>query len=1172
MSTPNIRDLIDDALAAGIGKDWPDAATALLGTLGYRSELTPLGQTGDAGDFVRLYPARRLDTRSEQAFLAHAESVQILFQFTGAEIQAETQQVLFDTGSFDTGNALSFLFAAVQLRPRRSGDYTRTQYAEFARELNRRVQLPTVVLFRTANDRVTLACVLRRSNKLNPERDVLESVSLIREINSANPHRAHLDILAELSLPTRLKWMDTHGKSHNFDGLLDAWLAVLDTEELNKRFYRRLYRWFERSLEIAEFPTGQAKTLRKEEHVVRLITRLMFVWFIKEKGLVAEDLFIENQVAQLLKDYDCDRGDSYYRAVLQNLFFATLNTEIPQRRFINPTCDNHRNSPALYRYRDEISEPERLLDLFGETPFINGGLFDCLDAHDTQGVGGVHVDCFTDNPKLRAGYSIPNRLFFNDDTNLGLIDLFNRYKFTVEENTPTEQEVALDPELLGRVFENLLAAINPETQITARRETGSYYTPRSVVEYMVDETLVATLVQKAPSDDDDTWQARLRRLLNYSDVFTDAETLFSSVERKNIVKAIANTKVLDPAVGSGAFPMGVLHKLTLALRRLDPHNRLWEALQKELARQRAATAFDTEDQVARESELVEISRLFDKYRASDFGRKLYLIQNSIYGVDIQPIATQISKLRFFISLTIEQQTSNDPVNNYDIKPLPNLETRFVAANTLHGLEKPSQLPLGQTDEVDKLETALTANRERHFHAYTSDAKFACRDRDIQLRKLLATTLQIAGFPAGSANQIATWDPFDQNAGAAKWFDAEYMFGINQGFDIVIGNPPYVKSEHLEIHVRQALKKEYGWSGDLYEHFIFSGFHLVRKMGVFSFIANDSFVTFSRKKKIRELFLQNQLRNLTKAPAQTFEASIYAAIFVLAKSEPHAVHSYASGTMTTPHFLYESFGQVSYKTVRRLPDNILLTKENSLLMRMFTFKSIDSVCEVLDTGIDSGNVRNKIFFKEDNGSGYRLLQGTQIHRYTLRWNSPNARYLFCDVNYQPLPTLGIGRKGKPSKKNEYWRFRGPRENHHQPERLLMRQTDDDLVVAYHSEKEVGQFYTDNTLFTILTKRRDVDLKFLLALFNSRLINFLYHCITQEQGKSQAQVKVNTVKCLPVVIPSQVAQEAIIELVNRIIRTKDVDPLQNTCSWESKIDHLIYQLYGLTREEIAVVEGH
>ena len=806
MSPPNIRDLIADALDAGTDQNCPDAATALLDTLGYRSELTPLGQSGDAGDFVRTYPVPCPDTRSEVEFLDHAESVHILFQFTGAEIRAETQQALFDADSFDTDNIHSFLFAAVQLR---CGGYARGRYAAFTREMNKRVQLPTVVLFRTATKRVTLAFVHRRPNQRNPERDVLGRVSLIREIDPARPHPAHLDILAELSLPARLKWMDKHGKSRNFDGLLDAWLAALDIEELNKRFYRELYGWFKRALKIAKFPTGQAKALREEEHVVRLITRLMFVWFIKEKGLVAEDLFIEHQVAQLLKDYDHARGDSYYRAVLQNLFFATLNTEIPQRRFSNRTIDDHRN-PALYRYGDEISEPERLLDLFRQTPFINGGLFDCLDSHDTQDADGIHVDCFTDNPKYRASYSIPNRLFFGNHANPGLIDLFHRFKFTVEENTPTEQEVALDPELLGKVFENLLAAVNPETQLTVRKETGSYYTPRAVVDYMVNEALLATLAQKAVPDDGDVdfWQDRLRYLLDYGDAFADAEDLFTSTERKAVVRAVSSLKVLDPAVGSGAFPMGVLHKLTLVLRRLDPRNQLWKSLQKELAGRRAAGAFDTEDQVERESELEDISRTFDKYRDSDFGRKLYLIQNSIYGVDIQPIATQIAKLRFFISLAIEQEPTTDDNDNYGIKPLPNLETRFVAANTLFALDKPAQMTIGQTDEVMRLERELAVNRERYFHANTHSAKTSSRCKDANLRGQLAQELQASGLSAGSANQIGTWEPFDQNADAAGWFDAEYMFGMDGGFDVIIANPPYISVENLTGETKKFLFANY----------------------------------------------------------------------------------------------------------------------------------------------------------------------------------------------------------------------------------------------------------------------------------------------------------------------------------------------------------------------------
>ena len=582
---------------------------------------------------------------------------------------------------------------------------------------------------------LTLAFVHRRPNlRDDTERDVLGKVSLIREIKLERPHRAHQDILGELSLYERRRWMDQHGKSHNFDGLLAAWLDALDTEELNRRFYRDLFAWFERAVKKATFPTKQPKTLKSEEHVMRLITRLMFVWFVKEKGLVAEDLFVENQVAKLLRDYDAEGGDSYYRAVLQNLFFATLNTEISRRGFSSVDITTHRDF-SRYRYKSEIASPKGLLALFEQTPFINGGLFDCLDSFESTSRKGYRIDCFTDNETHRRGYSIPNALFFDEsEKEPGLIRLFERYKFTVEENTPTEQEVALDPELLGKVFENLLAAYNPETRDTARKQTGSYYTPREVVDYMVDEALVAALAQKAsPKGDTKAWEETLRRLLDYGHGGEDQEDWggVTDVERDSLVGAIAGLKVLDPAVGSGAFPMAVLHKLTLALRRLDPRNERWEQLQRQHAGRRSEAAFGTDDQQERDEELKEISATFERYRDSDFGRKLYLIQNSIYGVDIQPVATQIAKLRFFISLAIDQEPTGDANDNYGVKPLPNLETRFVVANTLLGLNRPLQAFL-PTRTITRLRRELDNNRERHFHANTRQQKMACRREDARV--------------------------------------------------------------------------------------------------------------------------------------------------------------------------------------------------------------------------------------------------------------------------------------------------------------------------------------------------------------------------------------------------------------------------------------------------------
>ena len=439
--------------------------------------------------------------------------------------------------------------------------------------------------------------------------------------------------------------------------------------------------------------------------------------------------------------------------------------------------------------------------------------------------------------------------------------MLKRYKFTVEENTPIEQEVALDPELLGNVFENLLAAFNPETRDvvrkqtqlekskTERNKTGSYYTPRTVVDYMVDEALVASLaVNATPKNDDmESWQDRLRNLLDYKDAIDDASELFEKEEVQSIVTAIAEIKVLDPAVGSGAFPMGILHKLTLALQRIDPDNQYWQALQKESAMKRTHEAYETKYQEERDAELLEISETFERY-SSDFGRKLYLIQNSIFGVDIQPVACQIAKLRFFISLAVEQDPDRK-ADNFGIKPLPNLETNFIVANTLLGLSRPKQMTIWQIKKITELEQKLAENRERHFHATTRKKKLACKDENATLRKKLVEVLKEGEEDDSSsvvaAEKIAHWDAYDQN-NKADWFDPEYMLGVKNGFDIVIGNPPYIQLQKNKGKLAN-LYKNAGYTsfvrtGDIYQLFYEKGCNLLKpKQGLLSYITSNSWL-------------------------------------------------------------------------------------------------------------------------------------------------------------------------------------------------------------------------------------------------------------------------------------------------------------------------------------------
>ena len=432
---------------------------------------------------------------------------------------------------------------------------------------------------------------------------------------------------------------------------------------------------------------------------------------MKEKGLLPEGIFDPDKANALLIDSSAEES-TYYKAILQNLFFATLNQEMGKRGYREELEESGDHN--FYRYSGLLKDPPELSRLLANIPFMNGGLFDCLDEVDGTEVK-LGVDGFSDDKGNVL--ELPNDLFFGDERLVdlsnaygdnkyesakvaGLISILNRYKFTVAENTPIEEEVALDPELLGKVFENLLASYNPETGATARKQTGSFYTPREIVDYMVDESLHCSVKSRmeASCRESKEIEPRLRHLFAYN----DGPHQFTNEETDALIGAIDSTKILDPACGSGAFPMGVLHKLVFVLKKLDPGNGRWRSRQ-------VAKAREISDPVVRERVVADIEQTFGSNEL-DYGRKLYLIENCIYGVDIQPIAVQISKLRFFISLVVDQKVNKD-LENLGIRPLPNLETRFVAANTLMVLDKPAQQMLRGTD-IDAKEAELKQVREK----------------------------------------------------------------------------------------------------------------------------------------------------------------------------------------------------------------------------------------------------------------------------------------------------------------------------------------------------------------------------------------------------------------------------------------------------------------------------
>ena len=614
---------------------------------------------------------------------------------------------------------------------------------------------------------------------------------------------------------------------------------AFSVETLTKQFYKDLFEWYQWAIDDSTqvtFPnnitTEDDDRDDVEKKVIRMITRIMFVWFIKQKELVPNRIFDIEYLSTILKEFDpySTTVGNYYNAILQNLFFATLNRAIEDengntRKFATST---KRDIKTLYRYAEMFSLSEQeVINLFSEVPFLNGGLFECLDK--TRYIDGVeqcyNFDGFSRNDarfadgRYKHRAVVPNILFFEPEK--GLLSILSRYNFTIEENSPEEQQVALDPELLGKVFENLLGAYNPETKETARNQSGSFYTPREIVNYMVDESLIAYL-----GNND-----FVRSLFSYDFSFDKTK----SNEYLKIADKLKAVKILDPACGSGAFPMGLLNRMIDILERISPNEDIYEL-------------------------------------------KLSVIENCLYGSDIQSIAAQITKLRFFISLICNcEKDASKP--NFGIPTLPNLETNFVSANSLIAKKKEDrQLNLFKSEEIESIKKELHQIRHLHFSAKSTSTKHRLREKDLALREELIELLSDENnFASDDAKQLAEWNPYDQND-TSSFFDPEWMFGVADGFDIVIGNPPYIQLQNNGGELAK-LYEGCGYStfdrkGDIYCLFYERGWQLLKKGGYLCYITSNKWMRAGYGEKTRDFFANktNPLLLIDFAGVKIFESA------------------------------------------------------------------------------------------------------------------------------------------------------------------------------------------------------------------------------------------------------------------------------------------------------------
>lgn len=962
--------------------------------------------------------------------------------------------------------------------------------------------------------------------------------------------------------------------------------AAFSVEALTKQFYNDLFNWYTWALDSSSgvyFPnnpnTKEDDRDKLDTKLIRLITRLMFVWFIKQKkdengkGLVPNNLFDTEELSLYLKDFDPQSMTSgnYYQAILQNLFFATLNrpiknvtydkegNEIVERRCFATNKDKP-DVKSKYRYTElfKISE-DQILRLFEYIPFINGGLFECLDKNKTSdGVEQAYYDDgFSRNCTIRDGHYtkrafIPNKLFFDPED--GIISIFNRYNFTVEENSPSEQQIALDPELLGKVFENLLGAYNPEThdQATDRKRSGSFYTPREIVNYMVDISLLSYL---GNTDE-------VKAL--FADDFEYDETKKAFYEE--VIMKLKAIKVLDPACGSGAFPMGMLNRIVEILQNLHAEG-------------------------------------------SKYDLKLAIMENCIFGGDIQTIAAQITKLRFFISLVCDCEKNSNADDNYGIPNLPNLETHFVTCDSLIALKKPQQYSLFEQDVIE-LKKKLQTIRHEHFMAKTVYQKTKLRNRDKELRDELAKILSEDDVIASEdAMQMVAWNPYDQN-GKATFFDSEWMFGIKDGFDIVIGNPPYIEAKKLKGKADKLKNyKVYSGNADYSIYFIEKGLNLCKPNGVVYYITTNKFFNTGYGEKLKKLILKKEIKHLINfEQVEVFENVLVSSVVLgvcnadapkennipfkqYKKLKHEAFKEQFDGVLDTndiyPQDLLDekewSFADTTHLLLKKRIESII--KDGKIVGKKPQLSTVPGIA--IYRGVTTGynpafiidnRLRDEFISKDRRNSTIikNMLQGRNIRKWYYDESEENLIFTKHGINIDLYPII-------KQYLSLYYKELKPRENKNEekgrkPGDYQWYEIQDNT--AYYNEFEkpekiIWGLTADKWAYTLDTEAHylpsngyiltssKIPIRYVLGLLNSDLLKYYFTFIGVMTAGGAFTLKAATISSLPFIITENTAE--IEDIVNTILKKKSLNHEADVSCEEEQLNKMVYKLYDINQEE-------
>lgn len=898
----------------------------------------------------------------------------------------------------------------------------------------------------------------------------------------------------------------------------------------------------------------EEKSVNTVDFSKKLLGQIVFLYFLQKKGWFG-----------VPKNKSWGEGDKKF---LRNLF--------NKARENNGNYFNDYLEPLFYEALAKERDDNYYHHFDCKIPFLNGGLFDPINNYDW----------------VNTSIMLPDELFSNGratnegDVGDGILDIFDRYNFTVKEDEPLEKEVAIDPEMLGKVFENLL-------EVKDRKSKGTYYTPREIVHYMCQQSLINYLASelegKISKDDLETLikdgdkAGQNELLVESKGKETDAHhyRLPESV-RKNAVaidEKLATIKVCDPAIGSGAFPVGMMNEIVKARETLSAYFK-------------------------------------DEIRTI-YNFKRDCIQNSLYGVDIDPSAVEIAKLRLWLSLIVDE----DDIKQ--IKPLPNLDYKIMQGNSL--LE---DLVIGDTvikfdlsdlEKVDRRKVEM----KNLFEKELQGRLFKSKSDDIfaELRKLHALyfeennkTKKLALkenidqkeqslILAKCEEEIKNLESIKRNSRDEKKINAAQqqiknikstleklqkensrpfflwklhfseVFKEKGGFDVIIANPPYIDSESMvkngQENIREAIQKNYNWTRgnwDIYIAFFELGFKKLNKNGILTFITPDKWISKPfgnefRKETISNIFL------LIKAGRKIFDNAKVDSIisfFVTKKINALMVLNFDGKEFIFKREVEKSKILTPFVLDHLFSDNInFLSKIENSNKKLLDFCKCENACATSDAYKLKPfihNLDNGVFNREKY---LQIINTGSIGKFYSKWGKKEMVYLGDKYLYPVV-----------NKEEFVHQFTNSYSTKAIQPKIIIK----GLNLLYGCLDGNGSIIPGKT--TLIIADSDVEkLKFLLAIINSRLAFFYvkekYPAASYNQGTSFTKDMINN---LPIANIDEFQQKIFIEIVDKILAiTGAGDYLENPTKqakvkeYENQIDQMVYKLYELTPEEIEIVEG-